>query len=315
MAIDLPSLNAVVSHALGSGRSNVRNLRLTIEDGTLRQKGTIDKAIDIPFNSRGTVGLTPDGRIRVHSESVKGFGVPVKPLMKIFGVQMDDLLHVAPDTGVTTEGNDLLLDPSRLMPPPVIRGRVTAVRIEGQSLVQVMGTGPDRPLDPPASSPNHILWRGGQITFGKLTMSESDLEVIDEDPGDPLDFSAEGWNRQLVAGYSKITSRRGLQAHVPDYNDLNRRHLPPPGNSRCGRRSFSGANGPTMRASWEGTCLGWGFLWVARAPRASGVGGRNRRRRGPAMSPSNPARIPVCSRTSRGRHTGRARLLEHQSDR
>ena len=165
VAMDLPSLNAVVSHALGSGRSNVRNLRLTIEDGTLRQKGTIDKAIDIPFNSRGTVGLTPDGRIRVHSESVKGFGVPVKPLLKIFGVQMDDLLHVAPDTGVTTDGNDLLLDPSRLMPPPVIRGRVTAVRIEGQSLVQVMGTGPDRPLDPPASSPksHSVAWRPDQL--------------------------------------------------------------------------------------------------------------------------------------------------------
>jgi hypothetical protein len=25
-----------------------------------------------------------------------------------------------------------------------------------------------------------------------------------------------------MAGYSKITARRGLQAHVPDYNDLRR---------------------------------------------------------------------------------------------
>jgi hypothetical protein len=222
VAIDLPSLNAVVSRALGSGKSNLRGLRLTIEDGTLRQKGTIDKAIDIPFNARGAVGVTPDGRIRIHTQSVKGYGVPVKPLMKIFGVDMDNLLHIQPGTGVTVEGNDLILDPSRLLPPPVINGRVTSVRVEGQSLVQVLGGRATAAPNPPPIGPNHILWRGGQIAFGKLTMTESDLEIVDDDPADPLDFSVDGWNRQLTAGYSKVTPRRGLQAHVPDFDDLQR---------------------------------------------------------------------------------------------
>jgi hypothetical protein len=227
VAIGLPSLNATIVRALGGGRSNVRRLQLTIEDGTLRQKGTINKAIDIPFNAKGAVGVTPDGRIRVHTESVKGYGMPLKPLMKIFGVEMDNLLRVQPVSGVTVAGNDLILDPSHLLPPPLINGRVTAVRVEDASLVQVFGTGAARSLEPPASGANHILWRGGQISFGKLTMSETDLEVIDDDPRDPLEFSADAWNRQLTAGYSKITTRRGLQAHVPDFDDLNRRATPP----------------------------------------------------------------------------------------
>jgi hypothetical protein len=108
------------------------------------------------------------------------------------------------------------------MPPPAINGRISSVRVEGQSLVQVLGGGTAPSLFPPPIGPNHILWRGGQITFGKLTMTDSDLEIIDDDPADALDFSVDGWNRQLVAGYSKVTTRRGLQAHVPDYNDLNR---------------------------------------------------------------------------------------------
>jgi len=224
VVLDLPSLNAVLTRTLGSDRSNVKNLHVSIaDDGTLRQKGTIDKAIDIPFNVKGALSVTPDGRIRVHSESVKGYGVPVKPLMKVFGVDMDDLLHVKPETGVTVDGNDLILDPSHLLPPPVLNGRVSAVRIEGQSLVQTLGSGTIRSLVPPAISRNHLLWRGGQLTFGKLTMAGTDLEIIDDDPSDPLDFSAEHWNEQLVAGYSKMTARGGLQQHVPDYDDLQRR--------------------------------------------------------------------------------------------
>jgi hypothetical protein len=51
-------------------------------------------------------------------------------------------------------------------------------------------------------------------------MTETDLELVDDDPKDPFDFSVDRWNEQLVAGYSKITPGRGLKAHMPDYNDL-----------------------------------------------------------------------------------------------
>src|SRR5262245_19552632 len=224
VAIDLTSLNALMTRTLGDGRSNVHNLRVSIEtDGTLRQKGTIDKAIDIPFNVKGAIGITPDGKIRVHSESVKGYGVSMKPLMRVFGIEMDDLLHVKPGNGVTVDGNDVILDPSRLLPPPTIQGRLTAVRVEGQTLVQVFGNGVPKPPDPPAAAKNHILFRGGEISFGKLTMNDADLEIVDDDPGDPLDFSVDGWNQQLVAGYAKITARHGLRAHVPDFDDMHSR--------------------------------------------------------------------------------------------
>jgi hypothetical protein len=72
-------------------------------------------------------------------------------------------------------------------------------------------------------SRNFIYWRGGSLAFGKLTMSATDLELIDSDPKDPFDFSVDKWNDQLVAGYSKTTGARGLKAHMPDYNDLARR--------------------------------------------------------------------------------------------
>lgn len=222
IAVDASTLNTLMTRTLGGDRSNVDRLRLTLEpDGTLRQRGAIDKGLDIPFSARSAVSATPDGRIRLSTESVKGFGVPMKRMMKILGLEMDDLVKVTPGSGVEVHDNDLLIDPSKLIPAPPMRGRVTAVRIERGRLVQIFGS-----AAPPAwrsSSPNHVHWRGGDLSFGKLTMIETDLELVDQDPADPFDFSVDGWHAQLVAGYSKTLPNNGLRAYLPDYNDLRRR--------------------------------------------------------------------------------------------
>jgi len=221
-AVDLASLNAMMTRTL-QGHSNVSGLKVSIdEEGRLRQTGTVKKGIPVPFDVKARVSVTPDGRILIHSESVKGFGVPVNPLLKAFGLEMDNLLKVDPGRGVAVDHNDLLLDPTKLLPPPAMHGTITAVRIERDMMVQVFGSGSPRPLSPPATSKNFIYWRGGQLTFGKLTMADTDLELVDEDPKDAFDFSVDKWSAQLSAGYSKVTPERGLKAHMVDYNDLKR---------------------------------------------------------------------------------------------
>ena len=221
VAVDLPSLNAIVSRALERARSNVRRVGISVDDkGQLRQKGVVKKGIDVPFDMRASVGVTPEGLFRIHTESVKGFGIPVNPLLKLLHVQTDDLIRVDPGHGITAAGNDLLLDISQLLPPPGFHGRLTSVRVDRDALIQVFGSGEPRPISPPATSKNHIYWRGGQLSFGKLTMNDTDLELVDDDPRDPFDFSVDRWNQQLVAGYSKTTADRGLRAHMPDFNDL-----------------------------------------------------------------------------------------------
>ena len=221
VAVDLASLNAIVTRALERARSNVRRIVISVdENGQLRQKGVIKKGISVPFDMRASVGVTPDGLIRLHAESMKGFGIPVNPLLKVLRVQTDDLIRVEAGHGIRVEGNDLLLDVSQLLPPPGFHGTLTSVRVDRGGLIQVFGSGAARPISPTATARNHIYWRGGQLAFGKLTMTETDLELVDEDPQDSFDFSVDRWNEQLVAGYSKTTADRGLRAHMPDYNDL-----------------------------------------------------------------------------------------------
>ena len=222
IAMDMASLNVLLNeHVLGHGRSNIEKVDVSVKDGLLRQKGVLDKGIDLPFNVKGAVEATSDGRIRIHSKSIKGLGLPMKPLMKVFGIEMDDLVKVEAGHGVVPEDNDMILDPSLMLPPPRIRGRVVSARIEGDQIVQTFGSTRHPPaFTPSPRSRNHIYWRGGDLRFGKLTMARTDLELIDMDPRDPFDFSVDRWSDQLVAGYSKTTTTRGLKAYMPDYNDV-----------------------------------------------------------------------------------------------
>lgn len=221
-AIDAASLNVIMKEYVFApgpvhGEPPVENLVLKVEDGMVKQKGKLDKKIDLPFSVKAVVEPTPDGKIRVHSKSIKSvLGLPVKGLMKILGLEMDDMLKVEPGRGVTVDDNDFIIDPQTMLPPPHLKGRVTAVRIEGDQIVQVFGDGPVAR----GQGRNHIYWRGGSLRFGKLTMRDTDLELIDQDQTDPFDFSVDGYNEMLVAGYSKNTPQLGLKTYMPDYNDL-----------------------------------------------------------------------------------------------
>ena len=223
VAIDLASLNALLARSMSGDKSNVEKLRVSIKDGTLRQQGVIDSAINVPFKATSVVSATSDGRIRVSTKSVRGFGLPLRPVMSLFRIRMDNLVKTAPGSGVETDGNDLIVDPGVVIPAPSVRGRLTSVRIEGNQMVQTFGSGKGDPPRRPSLSPNHIYWRGSQLSFGKLTMTETDLELVDLDPKDAFDFSVDDWNAQLVAGYSKTLTNRGLRAYMPDYNDLGKK--------------------------------------------------------------------------------------------
>jgi hypothetical protein len=124
------------------------------------------------------------------------------------------------------QGNDLLLAPDSLLPPPAISGRVVAARVENGEVVQIFGGGAGgapaatralAPLDSAAA--NYMRFSGGTLRFGKLFMVHADMQIIDADAHDPFDFSIDEYNRQLVAGYSKNTLAGGLKVYMPDLGD------------------------------------------------------------------------------------------------
>ena len=62
-----------------------------------------------------------------------------------------------------------------------------------------------------------MFFRKGVLRFGKLTMDDTDLMIVDADPQDPFDFWLDRYNAQLVAGYSRNTVDHGLIVKMPDW--------------------------------------------------------------------------------------------------
>ena len=138
---------------------------------------------------------------------------------------MTKLINTRKTKGFSVDDNDIILDPTLMRPPPRMLGRVTSVRVQGDEIIQIFGK--DRP-SPAAERPrsNYMACRGDALRFGRLTMNDVDMQLIDADPSDPFEFFPAHYNEQLVAGYSKTTPSGGLRVYMPDYDKTSQPLLP-----------------------------------------------------------------------------------------
>jgi hypothetical protein len=197
------------------------------EDGKVLQKGQLHKAGGVPFSMLGTLGVTGEGDVKIEPEELHTAGLPVENLLDFFGVELDQVVETRESRGVSIDEDTLILDPERALPSPRMRGRVSAVRVEGNRIVQVFGEGAvDGGTGAPVSDRGHMLFRGNLLRFGKLTMHDTDLEIADADPSDPFDFYLERYQEQLTAGYSKTLEDAGLVSYMPDYAEAGEADLP-----------------------------------------------------------------------------------------
>ncbi|HZD94882.1 MAG TPA: hypothetical protein VE133_11550, partial [Candidatus Sulfotelmatobacter sp.] len=117
---------------------------------------------------------------------------------------------------------DLILDPEEILPLPRISGRVTAIRLEANSIVQIFGD-PQKHAWARVPAQNYMAYRGNRLQFGKLIMNDTDMVLVDPDPRDAFDFFLDHYKEQLVAGYTKTTPDFGLRVFMVDFNKLKRK--------------------------------------------------------------------------------------------
>jgi hypothetical protein len=180
-------------------------------------KGDLAGVLGLRFEIEGRPEVTPDGRIRIRTTSVQALDIPVGGLMHALGLEAADLMGNLRDRGLDFEGDDLILDASRAFPPPRMSGRVRAVTVEEGGMSIVIG---DPDAAPASGNANHLWFRGGTIRIGRMTQTDADLRILDDDPADPFDFFPGYMNEQLAAGYAKMRADGGLTMHVPDYADI-----------------------------------------------------------------------------------------------
>ena len=124
----------------------------------------------------------------------------------------NDVIKSRPDRGVVLRDNDLLLTPSKLLPPPETDGHLTKVFVRSNRLVQVFGRGAAGVPRTPRS--NYIWFRGGTIRFGKLTMTDADLQLIDMHPADPSISTRRGRDAARGRLFEEHASARSSDLHA-----------------------------------------------------------------------------------------------------
>jgi hypothetical protein len=208
--------------------SPLRSLHLSVADKTLLLiKGDLNRAGSWPFSAVGRVRASGGRWLAFEPRELKLGPVPVTNLLHLLGIDLKKLLGSVPSDAVMVKGDTLFIEILRVLPDPQIVSELADITCCSPGIVVGLGSkgiATDSALVSLASSfaqhPNLIAIRGGVLRFGKLTMNQSDLDLVDANPNDEFDFYLQNYHCQLVAGSSSATPDYGWRVRMPDYGAL-----------------------------------------------------------------------------------------------
>ena len=216
---------ADVATALNAGLlkdSSLHKVSLSAQGKQLKLNGTLHKGVPLPITMISDLSATPDGQIHLHVVKLRVLKLPVTALFKSMHVKLSDLVNPKGSTGIQLSGDeDIYLNPEQLLPAPHIRGKLSDVHLGNKTgdLVSVFGEARPEVIKVKEWR-NFIRLRGGTVNFGKLTMTEADLFLIDNSDDDWFNFDLANYQEQLVNGRIQMTPQAGLRIFMPDINKI-----------------------------------------------------------------------------------------------
>jgi hypothetical protein len=196
----------------------LKNISIEPDGDQITLHGTARKIIPVPVELKGTLSSTQDGRIVFHATKIDALKIPLKGLLRGFHIELSDLVPTTNIPGIQVAGNDIIFDTTKVLPPPHIRGELTSVKVKRPDIEVTYGNAPDDDAQL-AKWHNFLRLEGGTIGFGKLTMRYVDLTMIDTAPEPWFDLDLVNYQAQLVRGYTRMTSRAGLEIFMPDVDE------------------------------------------------------------------------------------------------
>jgi hypothetical protein len=203
------------------GNPPLKNLKVENHGGEIQITGTAHKGIAVPVRLDAEITPLPDGRLKLHVKKVNVLKVPVKGLFGLFHVKLDDLMPKTTVPGWQASGDDIYLDTRLLLPPPHIHGHITSVQLLDDRARVIYG-GATESEEQLAQWHNFLRLSGGTVSFGKLTMRQADLTLVDAGNDAWFDLDLVNYQTQLVYGTMRTTAQAGVEMYLPDLD-----HLPP----------------------------------------------------------------------------------------
>jgi len=209
-----------MGHYLNDSLTNspLKNVTLLADGPNLKLTGVLHKIVPIPVQVIASVSVGPGDQVRVHVSKIDVLKVPVKGLLSLLHVSVADLFKNNIE-GVEIEGNDLLLDTHKLLPPPHIRGHLTQVSVNSPDIEAVYGNAGEN-VERVELWRNFFSLEGGTIDFGNLSMHPVHIIMIDISNNPWFNLDLVNYREQFASGYTRMTADSTLQMFIPDLRDV-----------------------------------------------------------------------------------------------
>ncbi len=200
----------------------IKDVKMAFKGDRLIMSGKMKKGVWVAFEMEGVMEATQDGKIRMKPVVIKSMGLRVDGLMSLIGLEMAKLLKMKEEKGLIMQGNEIIMDPSKLYPPPALIGHVTEVGVKNNMLHIVMDDGKARPWPetPVTNTRSTLLMWGGDVLINSCLSLNAKFQINDATPNTPMVFALDRYREQLEAGFV-VPSRAGhMIAYVPDVLDI-----------------------------------------------------------------------------------------------
>ena len=196
----------------------LKNISIQPDGDQLKIHGTVHKIVPLPVELTGTLSPTPQGLVQFNVAKINVLKIPLKSVLGSFHVELGDLVHATNVPGITVADNDIIFDTQQLLPAPHIRGQITSVKVSPPDVEVIYGNAPNDEAKL-AQWRNFLRLTGGSLDFGKLTMHNVDLTMIDASQDPWFDLDLVNYQYQIVNGTTRMTAQAGLEIFMPESDE------------------------------------------------------------------------------------------------
>ena len=190
----------------------------------------------LPTKLSGPIKVADNNWLVYTPTSVSQFGMPVKGLIETAQLSLATLTPFD-RPGVKLEGNQLLMNPETLFPPPKLKiDQITNAQLSDDGLTLTFGseTSDAGYVDPPEPADSYIWLQSGDARFYSTLLVNANLQLM-SDSDEPLDFHLYHYRAQSAAGTIRSKRDGALIVRVP--NTFEEDDLDPQQNSGLTPRS------------------------------------------------------------------------------
>lgn len=208
--------------------SNLRDLSVGIEQAGEQNRVKLAGSLKylflwIPFEMDTNLSVDPKSNTLVIAvNTLEVFGViPATWLIEFKPFNLEKLLTLPPNKHMIIRRNLMMVKPFGLFPPPRVNGKISDISVTPKLIsLSFAGTNHNFQPMPDASAKNYIYLENGSTRFGRLGMINTQIQVIDQNPGNLFQFSLLNYQDYLPESKVQLQPNGSVKLTMADHGNL-----------------------------------------------------------------------------------------------